>query len=92
MLVLTENATSAIRALAEFPELPESGGLRITSGEEPQELRLSAAPSPEDGDQVIENGGARVFLESEAAAILDDQVLDAQVDQEGGVKFLVAPQ
>lgn len=93
MLVLTENATSAIRALAELPEVPESAGLRITPAEEdPQALRLSAASSPEEGDQVIEEGGARVFLESEAAALLEDRVLDAQVDQQGGVKFLVAPQ
>jgi hypothetical protein len=33
-----------------------------------------------------------VFLESTAAAMLENEVLDAEVDQEGGVRFLVAHQ
>jgi len=85
MLVLTENATSAIRAVVDSPELPESAGLRITiiSADGDQDLIVSAASTPEAGDQVIETGGARVFLENE--------VLDAEVGQ-GRVKFLVAHQ
>ncbi len=94
MLVLTENATSAIRALVDSPELPEGAGLRITttSADGDQDLILSAAPTPEAGDQVVETRGARVFLESGAAAALESEVLDAEVDQHGSVKFLVAHQ
>jgi len=93
VLVLTENATSAIRALVDSPELPEGAGLRITitSANGDQDLILSAAATPEAGDQVIETRGARVFLESGAAAALDNEVLDAEVGQ-GRVKFLMAHQ
>jgi iron-sulfur cluster assembly protein len=35
--------------------------------------------SPDVDDQVIEEEGARVFVEPEAAAILEDKVLDATV-------------
>jgi iron-sulfur cluster assembly protein len=95
MLVLTENATSAIRAVLDSPELPESAGLRITSSadEDAQDLTLalSPAPTPEPGDQVVETGGARVFLESGAAAMLENEVLDAEMG-EGRVKFRVAHQ
>jgi iron-sulfur cluster assembly protein len=93
MLVLTENATSAIRAVADSPELPEGAGLRITiiSADGDPDLIVSAAPTPEAGDQVIETRGARVFLESSAVAALDNEVLDAEVGQ-GRVKFLVKHQ
>jgi iron-sulfur cluster assembly protein len=33
-----------------------------------------------------------VFLEETAAATLDDKVLDAQVDDNGGVQFTIANQ
>lgn len=96
MLMLTENATRVISALVEQrPDLPDSAGLRIASTtEEPDEsgLTLSTTETPQPGDQVVEDQQARVFLESDAAEMLDDKVLDAQVDDAGQVQFLVAPQ
>jgi iron-sulfur cluster assembly protein len=79
MLTLTDSAVSAIRTLTSQPELPEDTGLRIMAQDE-------------GGDQVIEEDGARVFLEANAAAALDDKALDAQVDDEGTVAFTVAQQ
>jgi iron-sulfur cluster assembly protein len=38
-------------------------------------------------DQVIEAAGAHVYLEPQAAAYLDDKVLDAEVDPEGKAHF-----
>ena len=54
----------------------------------------SQAPSeaPQPGDQVLEEDGARVFLEETAAETLDDKILDAQVDDAGGVQFTIANQ
>lgn len=92
MLAVTENATSVIQQLTDRPELPDGAGLRIASSDEAQNLTVSPAGAPEEGDQVVEEGGARVFLESEAAAMLDDKVLDARVNDAGGVEFLVAAQ
>lgn len=93
MLVLSESASTAIRNLIENPQLPDVSGLRI-AGEEGQSGRLSVSTAgmPEEGDQIVEDQGARVFLEPSAAAVLDDKVLDATVDDEGRVGFVVAPQ
>jgi iron-sulfur cluster assembly protein len=41
---------------------------------------------------VVEEDGARVFLEENAAVTLDDKILDAQVDDAGGVQFTIAVQ
>jgi iron-sulfur cluster assembly protein len=92
MLAVTENATSVILQLTDRPELPDGAGLRIANSPEAPNLTVSPASAPEEGDQVVEEGGARVFLESEAAAMLDDKVLDARVNDAGGVEFLVASQ
>ena len=48
--------------------------------------------APQPGDQVLEEAGARVFLEETAAVTLDDKILDALVDENGGVQFSIAPQ
>ena len=92
MLVLTEKATDVIRAIVNRPELPGDAGLRISEAESAQGLAVTAAETPEEGDAVIEQSGARVFLESGAATALDDKVLDATVDSGGGVQFSIAPQ
>ncbi|MEW6154692.1 MAG: Fe-S cluster assembly protein HesB [Actinomycetota bacterium] len=93
MLVLTDNATAAIRRLVDGASLPESGGLRIASTPDGQDsLTVKAATTPETGDQVVEEGGARVFLEDGAATLLDNTVLDARLDDRGNVEFLLAPQ
>jgi hypothetical protein len=39
---------------------------------------------------VIEANGARVFLASDAAEVLADKSLDAEVDDQGGVAFSVS--
>lgn len=93
MLVLSERASIAIRNLIESPELPGVSGLRI-AGEQggAEHLSVTAAGMPEEGDQVVEDQGARVYLEANAAALLDDKVLDAAIDDEGRIGFMVAPQ
>jgi Fe-S cluster assembly iron-binding protein IscA len=91
MLVLTENATSVIRRIIDRPDVADGGGLRIaTAAEGPDRLTVSAVDNPAADDVVIEDQGARVFLESDAAEMLDDKLLDVEVDDEGSVKFLLA--
>jgi iron-sulfur cluster assembly protein len=93
MLTLTDSAVTAIRTLTSQPELPVDTGLRIMA-EDPAapSFQVALAENPIAGDQVIEADGARVFLEANAAAALDDKALDAQVDDEGTVAFTVAQQ
>jgi iron-sulfur cluster assembly protein len=93
MLVLSETASTAIRQLIDRPELPDTSGLRIAPAEgEAGRLGVSTAGMPEEGDQVIEDQGARVFLEPGVAEMLDDQVLDATADDQGRIGFVLSPQ
>ena len=96
MLVLTEAAAEAVKSVTSSPQVPEGAGLRIApsapdSGD-PAEFQLTAALVPAEDDQVIEAAGARVFLEPQAAAYLEDKVLDAQVDEQGEAHFSLGMQ
>jgi Fe-S cluster assembly iron-binding protein IscA len=90
---LTENASTVVKTIISQDGASPESGLRI-SQEAADSAALSVAPTqaPEPGDQVVEDGGARVFLEENAAVTLDDKVLDAQVDENGGVQFLLGIQ
>lgn len=90
MLALTDNAVSVIRQLASTTETPETTGVRIAAGEQ-ESLSLALTPSAPEGDQVVENAGARVYLEPDAAVLLNDRTLDAAVEEDGSVQFFVAP-
>ena len=95
MLTLTQGAAEAVKSIvSSSPGLPETAGLRI-SEQEPAGggagFQLSLADGPLEQDEVVEEAGARVFLEAEAAQSLDDKILDAAVD-ESGVKFAISPQ
>ena len=96
MLVLTEAAAEVVKALTSLPEAPEESGLRIASSsaepESSQGLQVSAAPGPGENDQIIEAAGAHVYLEPQAAAYLEDKVLDAQFDDEGQAHFTLGMQ
>jgi iron-sulfur cluster assembly protein len=79
MLTVSPSAIEAVDSLLHHPELPDDAGLRIApDGESQLTIELAAEPAP--GDQVIEERGARVFVDSEAAPMLDDAELDARLD------------
>ena len=81
MLILTERATSVIEGiLAESQAGPESG-LRIsgtTEGDGEASLEFALADAPADGDDVVREGGATVYLDEVAASVLDDKTLDVE--------------
>ncbi len=68
MLQISDDAVAALR---------EMGALRITAEEVDGDLEVSIddATEPEEGDEVVERDGARVFLDALAADALADQVL-----------------
>jgi iron-sulfur cluster assembly protein len=79
MLELTEQAVEAIRGIVEDGEVGADGGLRITGvheddGDTALEFELASAPT--GGDEVVRAGGAVVFLDETAAAVLADKTLD----------------
>ncbi len=86
MLTLTENACSIVKRYTDHPDTPEDAGLRITSTAEAQ-LAVTTADQPVAGDQLVEQDGAKVYLDPDAANQLDDQVLDAGIDEAGNVQF-----
>jgi Fe-S cluster assembly iron-binding protein IscA len=55
-------------------------------------MQVTATPGPNENDQVVEAAGAHVYLEPQAAAYLEDKVLDAEVDSEGKAHFSLGMQ
>ena len=87
MLTLTDNASTLLKNVAAAQGV-ETAGLRISAeGADAQSLAVTAAEQPEPGDQVVEQDGATVYLDEPSALQLEDKVLDAAVDQGGGVQF-----
>jgi len=94
LLALTDSAVEAVTEIVSSSEEPsETGGLRMVAEREgPQvNFQLSVVPVPAEDDEVIEEQGARVFLEPDAASLLDDKVLDAKLEQ-NKVAFTIADQ
>jgi Fe-S cluster assembly iron-binding protein IscA len=85
VLTLTPTAAEVVRHLVEESPSPDSGGLRIAAGEVTGEgvpLELSLVVEPQDADETIEQEGATVYLDPNAAELLDDKLLDAQVAED----------
>lgn len=94
MLTLTETASTVVKTIvSQSPDAATEGGLRIDAAEGGSpDFALSVVAAPEPADAVVENAGARVFVEETAAEVLADKVLDAQVGQDGSVQFAIALQ
>jgi Fe-S cluster assembly iron-binding protein IscA len=90
MLAVTDNAATAIRDITAQEAVPPGSGLRIAADESGNALTLSLVAEPLDGDQIIDESGARLFLDRLAARLLDDKELDVTVDPSGDLQFAVA--
>ena len=94
LLALTDSAVEAVKNMvSSSDEGSETSGLRMTAERAGTQasFQLSVVLLPAEDDEVIEEDGARVFLEPEAASLLDDKVLDASVEQYQ-VAFTIADQ
>lgn len=87
MLTMTDNAVMVIRDLAAQQDVGEDGGLRIAADTDAGSLSIELVPQPAQGDQVVDNEGARIFLDADAAELLNETSVDATVDDEGIVQF-----
>jgi iron-sulfur cluster assembly protein len=94
LLALTDSALEAVKNIvASVDETSETSGLRLVAERAGTHanLQLSVVLLPAEDDEVIEEQGVRVYLEQEAAALLDDKVLDATVERDQ-VAFTIADQ
>jgi iron-sulfur cluster assembly protein len=94
LLALTDSAVQAVKGiLSSSDEVAETGGLRMVAERTGTQanFQLSVVRLPAEDDEVIEARGARVFLAPEAASLLDDKVLDADVAH-NQVAFTIADQ
>jgi iron-sulfur cluster assembly protein len=94
LLALTDSAVEAVTEIVSSSEEPsETGGLRMVAERAATQVNfhLIVVPVPAEDDEVIEAQGARVFLEPDAASLLDDKVLDAKLEQ-NKVAFTIADQ
>ena len=78
MLKITSQAQEAIRGICEEGGAGPDGGLRISGASSNGETALDfeVVGGAVDGDDVVREGGAVVFLDETAAAVLEDKVLD----------------
>jgi iron-sulfur cluster assembly protein len=82
MLTITPIATEAIRVIVQSSDAPEEGGLRISvapQNDAQAALAISISAAPQEGDAVVDQDGAHVFLDETAASALDDKALDARI-------------
>ncbi len=91
MLAVTDRASVAICEILGEPSAQSGAGLRISSDPLANTVRLSVSAGPQDGDAVVEANGARVFIESRIAPLLDDKALDVEPDSTGDVQFSLSP-
>jgi Fe-S cluster assembly iron-binding protein IscA len=89
MLTLAPSAVEAVDALLHDPQVPDDAGLRISATDDAQ-LTVGIVTAPAPGDQVIEDQGARVFVDPGAAPLVDDAELEAH-SQGNQIAFALTP-
>jgi Fe-S cluster assembly iron-binding protein IscA len=80
MLVVTEAAAQTIASVCEENGAGPGGGLRIsgTASNGETALDFEVVTGAFDGDAVVREGDAVLFLDDVASAVLDDKTLDVQ--------------
>ena len=94
MLALTASAVQAVKGIvSSSEETADTGGLRVVADHAgPQvNFQLSVTALPAEDDEVVEQAGARLFLDPEASSLLEDKLLDATM-AESQVQFTLTEQ
>ncbi|MCU1644156.1 MAG: hypothetical protein JWN03_4431 [Nocardia sp.] len=92
MLTLTPTAIEVVRTITHAEGMPEDAGLRIFTADGSTTLQLAVAAVPAEQDQVLTAEGSRLFLDQQAAAFLNDKVLDTGQDPNGEGGFVISQQ
>ena len=94
MLTLTQAAAAAVRQLTS--KGPPTTGVRLHIGSARLDGRgtpivIEVAPRPRFRDSVLENDGARLYVEPETLRVLDHKLLDVR-DTGGKPRFVLSEQ
>jgi iron-sulfur cluster assembly protein len=96
MLAVTPNAAEALHTIVANSDLPDSAGLKLqahpeqTNGHGPtSNLFLDVVLAPDPDDTMVD--GAPLYVDSAAADLLADKVLDAEIGGED-IEFSIRPQ
>jgi Fe-S cluster assembly iron-binding protein IscA len=90
MFTMTQKARAVVRRVTAHPRLGEESGLRIASQDKDTDaLGVGITAGPRRGDQVVEDAGARVYLDEEAVPRVRGRLIDAMTDDSGRVQFVV---
>lgn len=90
MLTLTESAGTVVSDLVARAAQTDTAGMRIQQGQDRFDIAIAEAPT--NGEVVVEQGAARVFLDPQLADVLTEMTLDANVGEGGQVQFALTPQ
>ena len=99
VFVVKPDRTVESRPIATGPRwgVPEGAGIRIkgvTPADDPavtSELQVEVTEQPGEDDEVIDEAGARVFVEGSVCGYLADKLLDAEMVEER-IRFSLAGQ
>ena len=90
MLVISSEASEAIRSIVDSSAIPDGAMLRIDSQPD-SGLQMGVVEEPAPGDEVVETDGVELAIEPATAALLDDKRLDAAIDEDE-VTFTISDQ
>lgn len=86
MLQVTEAAAAVVETMRQQAGAPEQAGVRIqlTQTDDGQEgIGLAFREEPEQGDEITEQSGIKVFVQQELTDTLSEATLDARTTEEG---------
>jgi len=87
-LTLTESAVAAVKMFVESS--PDASGLRISANDsEITAYQVHGAALPAADDEVVEQDGARVFLDESVSGALEGKALDAEINDDREIAFIL---
>jgi hypothetical protein len=90
VFTVSDNATNAIRQIVARPGVPQGAGLRIATDDDQVSLHVTVAPTPEPGDTVFQAASdAALFVAGDAEEFVEDKIIDALIDDNGRVQFVL---
>lgn len=91
MLQMSEKAAVALETLRRSQEIPDSHDTRLSAARDPGgdlAIRLEFVEEAKDDDQVAEQAGTELFVDSGLAESLSNAVMDVEETEEGVMTFV----